>query len=41
MFKLNYTKDLSELFISQTLNFIKNDPAGNLIGLIKAINLTL
>lgn len=40
-FKLNYTKDLGELFASQTSNFIENDPAGNLIGLVEATNLTL
>ena len=40
-FKLNYTKELGELFASQTSNFIKNDPVGNLADLVKAVDFTL
>jgi hypothetical protein len=41
IFKLNYTKDLGESFASQTSNFIKNDPAGNLADLVEAVDFTL
>ena len=40
-FKINYAKDLGESFISETSNFVENDPAGNLADLVQAVNRAL
>ena len=40
-FKLNYAKDLGESFVSETSNFILNDPAGNLADLVQAVSRAL
>ena len=40
-FKLDYAKDLGESFVSETSDFIQNDPARNLRALVQAVNRAL
>ena len=40
-FKLEYTKDLGELFASTTSSFTQNDPIGNLTDLVLAVHRAL
>jgi hypothetical protein len=40
-FKLEYTNDLGQSFVSVTSGFIQNDPTGNLTDLVRAVDLTL